>query len=208
MISRNTFPCFIILIFTTFILYKDTFSNHHRYKALISLCNAHRGAALIVPECMKYIYGDEAKAKITNILKQYFMFKNLNSEVEKEEVIGTWVKKNFDSSSFAKRVSGEYFFKDSNSEVQNQFISLLEKIFIEIFSLNSHYSLNYTFKIDEIPLEKKRIFYITTRIASTNLQEEVKLVWLLERKFGKYKIIDLNIYNNNLSGFFKKIKYR
>ena len=43
---------------------------------------------------MKYIYGDEAKDNIQNILKEYFEIKN-NDSVSKKKLINNFVKENF-----------------------------------------------------------------------------------------------------------------
>ena len=91
-----------IFFFSILILNVEVCANHHRYNQLVSLCKAHRGAALIVPECMKYIYGDEAKYKIKNILKEYFEIKNNGSVSKKEKLINNFLKENFNAEGLAK----------------------------------------------------------------------------------------------------------
>lgn len=194
-----------IYFFSILILNVEVSANHHRYNQLVILCKAHRGAALIVPECMKYIYGDEAKYKIKNILKEYFEIKNNNSVSKKEKLINNFVKENFNAEGLAKRITGKLFYESTDKDIHNQFTSLVEKLLIDLFLLNSKSSFSHTYEVDNVPIKKKGVYNITSYITvSNNSEKKLKLVWMIERKFGKYKIIDLSFHNSNFSDFLKE----
>ena len=168
-------------------------------------CKNHRGIALIKPECMRYIYGDEAKYKIRKILKEYFKIKNYDSVLEKKKLIKNFVEENFNAESFAKRISGKYLFETKDIGMQNKFIVLMENLLIDLFFLNTKSNISYTYEVDNVPIVKDKIYNITTYISvSDNSKKKLKLVWMLERKFGKYNIIDIRFHNTNFSEFLKE----
>ena len=193
-----------VYILSVLILNVEVSANHHRYNQLVSLCKAHRGAALIVPECMKYIYGDEAKYNIKNILKEYFEIKNNDSVSKKEKLINNFVKVNFNAEGLAKRITGKFFYESTDKDIHNQFTSLVEKLLIDLFFLNSKSSFSHTYEVDNVPIKKIGVYNITSYITvSNNSEKKLKLVWMIERKYGKYKVIDLRFHNTNFSDFLK-----
>ena len=75
-----------IYLFLFLLFNAEVSASHHRYEEFGMTCKNHRGIALIKPECMRYIYGDEAKYKIRKILKEYFKIKNYDSVLEKKKI--------------------------------------------------------------------------------------------------------------------------
>ena len=66
---------FLFILLFNFII-KNSLSDHHRYFSYGPVCRAHPGAAIIVPECMKYIYGDDSRENISEFLKEFIKIKN------------------------------------------------------------------------------------------------------------------------------------
>ncbi len=196
----------ISIYLLSFLLFNaEVSASHHRYEEFGMTCKNHRGIALIKPECMRYIYGDEAKYKIRKILKEYFKIKNYDSVLEKKKLIKNFVEENFNAESFAKRISGKYLFETKDIGMQNKFIVLMENLLIDLFFLNTKSNISYTYEVDNVPIVKDKIYNITTYISvSDNSKKKLKLVWMLERKFGKYNIIDIRFHNTNFSEFLKE----
>ena len=80
----------------------------------------------------------------------------------------------------------------------------MEKLLIDLIFLNSKSSFSHTYEVDNVPIKKKGVYNITSYITvSNNSEKKLNLVWMIERKYGKYKIIDLRFHNTNFSDFLK-----
>ena len=135
-------------------------------------------------------------------LEEFIDIKNNKLDKSKEELMNIWIRNNFNSNSLAKRITGVYFFKNNSKEIITNFTILLEKFLVELFLISSRQPYSYTYKVNEVPIFKKRMYNITTYVEALHAtKEKVELTWVLERRYGKYKIIDLKLQYISLMVF-------